>query len=127
MNVTADKLMNRARSGNISEVCVTFLCVFDSPDQTRCVTGHKLTSLLGPELQGDRPSEDTHPPLRRRNVWSKPALGHLVLHLRHWLHHGPAMFRSSGSVHRDWMYVNGTGRNGRRLVTLRNKELAVGS
>lgn len=57
----------------------------------------------GPELRCVRPTEDaetdTDLQLKYHKVSTKPELVQAVPHLRHRLHHGPAMFPSS--VHQD--------------------------
>ena len=76
-----------------SVVCMTFRGL------TAAVLCGKLTSFPGLELQDVRPREDadtdTDLTLYCHRVSNKPVLVMFILHLRHCLHHGPAMFPRS--------------------------------
>lgn len=88
---------------------MTFLGL-TAPRSLGVLLAAKLTSLPGRELQDAHPGEDaekdTDLPLKCHTVSNKFVLQQFVVHLRHCLHHGPAMFPVNvHMIRRDRLYI----------------------
>lgn len=107
----AGKEQQRVEPADSSVVCMTFLGLTGIPARNI----RKLTSLPGPELRRVRAREDadadTDLLLKCHRASNKVVLVHFVVHLRHCLQHGPAMF-SSSSVHGDHLCIWAEPENG---------------